>query len=324
MGRTLHDIQLSIKDEGEREDYMKKKKNKKHAVFRYIRKNLTVILMILMVLVTVGTFAWFSVSNSPRVQNLALVADHEGNLMIADDVNGTPGTYSDVLDLKQATGYDYMQSVRLSPVTTANGKEFYSPNYDAATNTVGSVSLINDHSTLINSYIYEKTFYLKASSGDGTSTSGTTYNVALAGGGSGGSGTYILKDTSAAAESDSSAYATRISFTVTDASGSEVTKIYEPNYDVNNNSDDMAVDGVKGNNGYGTYTTIQQKSDGTFVTTGTGTDSEILFTIPDNTDVKVTMRVWLEGTDEDCANSIGATLLTGQIQFSSSEVTGNN
>ena len=140
----------------------KTKKNKKHAVFRYIRKNLTIILMILMSLITVGTFAWFSVSNSPRVQNLALVADHEGNLMIADDVNGTPGTYSDVLDLTQATGYDYMQSVRLSPVTTANGKEFYSPNYDAATNTVGSVSLINDHSTLINSYIYEKTFYLKA------------------------------------------------------------------------------------------------------------------------------------------------------------------
>ena len=66
------------------------KKNRKHAVFRYIRKNLTVILMIIMVLITVGTFAWFSVSNNPRVQNLALVADHEGNLMIADDKGSVP------------------------------------------------------------------------------------------------------------------------------------------------------------------------------------------------------------------------------------------
>ena len=104
------------------------KKNRKHAVFRYIRKNLTVILMIIMVLITVGTFAWFSVSNNPRVQNLALVADHEGNLMIADDTGSGPGEYSDVLDLEEATGYDYMLKVRLSPVTTKDGKTFWSPN----------------------------------------------------------------------------------------------------------------------------------------------------------------------------------------------------
>lgn len=295
-------------------------KNKKHAVFRYIRKNVTVILSIIMVLITVGTFAWFSVSDHPRVQNLALVADHEGVLMIADDVNGTPGTYGDVLDLTTATGFDYMKSVRLSPVTTADGKEFYSPNYDVFTNRVDSVNLISDHTELIHSYIYEKTFYLKAISGDNDIGTGSTYDVALSGMGSGNTGTYMLKDTAAAADSDSSAYAIRIGFTLTDVNGSVVTKIYEPNYNVHNSSDDMAIDGVKGTSGYGTYTTIKQNSDGTFVTTGTGSDSEVLFTIPENTDVKVTMRVWIEGTDEDCANSIGATLLTGQIQFSSDEV----
>lgn len=301
------------------------KKNRKHAVFRYIRKNLTVILMIIMVLITVGTFAWFSVSNNPRVQNLALVADHEGNLMIADDLGNGPGTYSDVLDLTKATDYDYMQSVRLSPVTTADGKDFFAPVYDASTNRVDSVNPITDHNTLINSYIYEKTFYLKASSGDSTTGSGSTYNIALAGTGSGNMGTYILKDAEAGADSDTSAYAVRISFTLTDATGTEVTKIYEPNYNVNNTSTDMAIDGVKGTgSGYGTYTTIRQSSDGTFADIGTGTDSVVLFTINENTDVKVTMRVWLEGTDVDCANSIGATLLTGQIQFSSSEVVSTN
>ena len=301
----------------------KSKKNKKHAVFRYIRKNLTVILLIIMVLVTVGTFAWFSVSNNPRVQNLALVADHEGNLMIADDLGTGPGTYSDVLDLTQATGYDYMQSVRLSPVTTKDGRTFWSPNYDASTNTVGSVTEITDNSVLINSYIYEKTFYLKASSGDGTSGTGTTYDIALAGPGTGNgaSGSYILKDSEAETDSDTSAYAVRISLTLTDANGNQVTKIYEPNYDVHNKSDDMAVDGTSG---YGDYETIKQSSTGTFETPGNGTDSKILFTISENTDVKVTMRVWLEGTDEDCANSVGATMLQGQIQFSSSEKVSTN
>ena len=298
------------------------KKNRKHAVFRYIRKNLTVILMIIMVLITVGTFAWFSVSNNPRVQNLALVADHEGNLMIADDTGSGPGEYSDVLDLKEATGYDYMQKVRLSPVTTPDGKNFYSPNYDSSTNTVGSVTKIENHDVLINSYIYEKTFYLKASSGDGATGSGSTYDIALAGAGGGTTGTYIIKDDTATG--DTSAYAVRISFTLTDATGNEVTKIYEPNCDIHNVGTDMAEDGVKGTNGYGTYTAVQQNSNGTFTNTGTGTDSEVLFTISENTDVKVTMRVWLEGTDEDCANSIGATLLQGQIQFSSSEVVNTN
>lgn len=302
------------------------KKNRKHAVFRYIRKNLTVILMIIMVLITVGTFAWFSVSNNPRVQNLALVADHEGNLMIADDKGSVPADsdYSDVLDLKEATGYDYMQKVRLSPVTTPDGKNFYSPNYDSSTNRVDSVEPVTDHEELIHSYIYEKTFYLKASSGDGATETGTTYDVALAGPGtgSGASGSYILKG--GEADSDTSAYAVRISFTLTDASGNEVTKIYEPNCDIHNVGTDMAEDGVKGTNGYGTYTAVQQNSNGTFTNTGTGTDSEVLFTISENTDVKVTMRVWLEGTDQDCANSIGATLLQGQIQFSSSEVVNTN
>ena len=226
--------------------------------------------------------------------------------------------------MEEATGYDYMQKVRLSPVTTPDGKNFYSPNYDSSTNRVDSVEPITDHEELIHSYIYEKTFYLKASSGDGATATGTTYDVALAGPGtgSGASGSYILKG--GEADSDTSAYAVRISFTLTDASGNEVTKIYEPNCDIHNEGTDMAEDGVKGTNGYGTYTVVQQNSNGTFTNTGTGTDSEVLFTISENTDVKVTMRVWLEGTDQDCANSIGATLLQGQIQFSSNEVVNTN
>lgn len=285
------------------------KKNKKHAVFRYIRKNLTVILLIIMVLITVGTFAWFSVSNNPRVQNLALVADHAGNLQIADDLGTGPGTYGDVLDLSSATDSDYMKSVRLSPVTSNDGATFYAPVYDA-NNIVNSVTEITDANELKNSYIYEKTFYLKASSGDGSTGSGTTYEVALVGPGNGGDmGSYILRD---GTEGDTAAYAVRISFTV---NGS--TYVYEPNCDVHNTETDTATHSVDST--YGKYTVYQQNSSGVFLDPGTG-NSKVLFTIQENVDTKVTMRVWMEGTDDDCANSVGATMVKGQIQFISNEV----
>ena len=288
----------------------KNKKNKKHAVFRYIRKNLTVILLIIMVLVTVGTFAWFSVSNNPRVQNLALVADHAGNLMIADDIGGSPGTYGDALNLAEATNSDYMKSVRLSPVTTNDGAKFYAPVYDA-NNIVNSVTEIKDHDELVNSYIYEKTFYLKASSGDGSTGSGTTYEVALVGPGNGGDmGSYILRD---GTEGDTAAYAVRISFEV---NGS--TYVYEPNCEVHNTDTDTAAHSVDGS--YAKYTAFQQNSSGVFLDPGTG-NSKVLFTIEENVDTLVTMRVWMEGTDDDCANSVGAPMVKGQIQFISNEVT---
>lgn len=51
-------------------------------------------------------------------------------------------------------------------------------------------------------------------------------------------------------------------------------------------------------------------------------NSEKLFEIEEEQDVKVTMRVWMEGTDEDCTNSNELDELIGNIQFISSEVKG--
>lgn len=49
---------------------------------------------------------------------------------------------------------------------------------------------------------------------------------------------------------------------------------------------------------------------------------EKLFEIEEEQDVKVTMRVWMEGTDEDCTNSNELDEIIGNIQFISSEVKG--
>lgn len=47
----------------------------------------------------------------------------------------------------------------------------------------------------------------------------------------------------------------------------------------------------------------------------------MLFEIEENKDVKVTMRVWIEGTDLDCTNSIALDKITAMFEFMSREAT---
>ena len=54
---------------------------------------------------------------------------------------------------------------------------------------------------------------------------------------------------------------------------------------------------------------------------GEGGSSERMFTIKEEEDVKVTMLVWVEGTDKDCTNFIQMDDIVGNIQFISKETT---
>ena len=271
--------------------------------------------LFLVIVGSVGAYAWFSVSNRARVENLALIADHQGNLQIADDLGNGPGTYSDVLDLTKATGASNISNTILSPVTTKDGVNFYLPNYNSLTQTVESVSQITNKEELTKYYIYEKTFYLKAGAekNNSVATINRTYDIALYGVNSNNkqNGCYIYQPT---ASGDTAANSIRVSFTLENGQ----TFIYEPNCDVNNSDDSRAIDGV--NNEYGRYSTYKQKSNGLFLVSPKTNESEKLFTINENVDVKVTMRIWIEGTDIDCTNSIAADTIAGQIQFVSTEV----
>lgn len=286
------------------------------------RKKVIIISLALMVLSSVVTFAWFSVRNTPRVTNLALVADHHGNLKVADDLGNHPGTYEDVLDLQASANADTMTDTILSPVTTKDGVDFYYPNFNHANQTIESVTKIEDQKELTTQYIYEKTFYLKA--GDEKASSETIakldrqYEIALVGPRSknGINGSYILQKegTSTGDGNDSAANAIRISLTLEDGT----TVIYEPNTDIHNKDTTRAIDGV--NHEYGLYSVISQGNNGNFVGSENGNNSKILFTLHEGKDVKVTMRIWIEGTDIDCTNSIAADQIEGQIQFISAEV----
>lgn len=266
--------------------------------------------LIVMAATSVGVYAWFTVSNKARVDKLALIADHQGNLQIADDLGNGPGTYSSNLELT-----DTNQAV-LSPVTTKNGVNFFSPNYDSQSNAVTSVSEITDTTMLKKMYIYEKTFYLRAGSEKGNTVANftRTYDIALYGLATNNldEGCRIYQSQN---DRETAANAIRISFTLADGT----SYVYEPNSDLHNTDSSRAVNSI--DSSYGTFTKLyQQKSNGAFVVSPKQNESEKLFTIPENQDVKVTMRIWIEGTDNDCTNSIEADSIAGQIQFISTEI----
>lgn len=289
-----------------------KKDNKKR---KKIPKRRVYFLAFLIVLTAnVGVWAWFTISNRARVENLSLIADHQGNLQIADDLGNGPGTYSDSLNLNNATGTK-MSSIVLSPITSKDGVNFYIPNFDSLTNTVNSVTQLTDRTQLTKYYIYEKTFYLKAGSNSKNNVAEIkrTYDVALYGVKSNNrtNGCFIYQP---ASSGDTAANTIRISFTLPDGQ----TYVYEPNCNAHNSDTNRAINGIGSE--YGTYANLyQQNADGTFVNSPKANESEKLFTLDENKDTLVTMRVWIEGTDNDCTNSIASDMVAGQIQFISTE-----
>ena len=201
---------------------------------------------------------------------------------------------------------------------------FYAPVYTGKA--VSDVKEITDLDELNQQYVYEKTFYLKAGSlknskGKRVSQGAMkTYEIMLLGpeqAGEAVSGCWVRQadGVTSTTPGDTAANSIRISFEV---EGQEIA-IWEPNSDKHNSDPEKAIDNVK--DSYGTYKTLQQTSDGNFINGEEG-NSEKLFEIEEEQDVKVTMRVWMEGTDEDCTNSNELDEIIGNIQFISSEVKG--
>lgn len=259
-----------------------------------------VVVAILVLLVSTIAYGWFSVRNKANVNNLALSAGTEGDLLIANVNGNVPGTYGSEIDLSTSNDANAI----LNPVTTLEGREFYSPVYSGSR--VVSVEKITDMQELTTKYIYEKQFYLKVDcEGRGSEDDYYIYLTSNAGD----RGTYV-KDAVISSE-DTAANAIRISFTIDGE-----TVVYEPNFDGDNKSNEIAEDLVF-QGGYNSYSTVKQISSGIFADSGNGNDSEYLFTIPANTDKLVTMRIWIEGKDKDCANSIELDDLIGHFEFSS-------
>lgn len=296
---------------------MRKEKKKK------IAQLMSVICLLVLAISTV-TYAWFEQGNRLKVTNLSLLAGGGGILQIADDLGYGPGEYGSNLELDMATGNENMEAILLNPVTTKNGTVFYSQVYVG--NTVVNVNSITDEEKLNSIYVYEKSFYLKAGPNPNSEeegivvTEGKMYDVFLVGPATNleHKGTHIYQSQDAANSTvpgDTAVNAIRVSFELEDGT----VVVYEPNADISNRDNNRAEDRVK--NEYGQYKTYKQAKNGEFVQSDNGQDSPVLFEIEENKDVKVTMRVWIEGTDLDCTNSIALDKITAMFEFMSREAT---
>lgn len=289
-----------------------KKEKKKEG---HLKSRLLVCLLYVAVLST-ATYAWFTLNNKPRVYNLSLTAGGAADLLIADDLGGSPGEYGDFLDLRTARQSPAaMDEMELNPVTTADIKTFYEPVYEGGS--VTSTKEITDEKTLNESYVYRKTFYLKAGSlktgsGKKIGTNVKSYDIMLLGTEQGEENTGCVIRQAAGASTEGGATAAnsiRIAFIV---EGQDEIAVYEPNSSQHNGGD-HAVNSISSQ--YGGYKTLKQPSAGGAFEGGEGGNSDKLFTIREDEDVLVTMLVWIEGTDDDCTNSIQMDEIIGNIQF---------
>lgn len=314
---------------------------------------MTISMIIVSVLViSVTSYAWFKITNTPKITGAEFVADTLGDLKISDAVkdnsgNYTPVSYVDSINLFEAGDLDKRY---LSPVTTEDGISFYKPVY--LEGKVDSLQLLNtsveaQNKELHTKYMYEKKFFLKAGNQVAADKAkyydihfiGMTQSEILNNPASidTTTGTYIIPN---GTDNESAANAIRISFEVNEAAKADATTemnssvattstsnvvIYEPNSNSDNGgSDANMVTYVNGNNEkFGEYKTLKQFANKSFDVNNNNAElkaqSQPICTIKEGVDVEITLRMWVEGMDKDCMNDIAADKMIGQIQFISSE-----
>lgn len=324
---------------------MKKTNSNKRKIADRIRLSKQVAMTVVMIgvstlVISVATYAWFMISNTPKIVKAEFSADTIGNLQISNvkvkNNADTPEGYKSSINLFDGVSDSDKAKLTLSPVTTENGVEFYKPLYASDGSVSGLEKLKTDtdeqKKELNTKYVYEKKFFLRAGSGNIDSSKAKEYNIYLAGQTSDeattGSPVFdesygsFLKDSASAGITV--ANAVRVSFTFQNVVTGE-TSIYEPNYDKHNGGtpgSNMSEYTNPAGKKYGEYTTIKQYANKSFKVSGSGgtkEKSDAICSIKEGQDVEVTMRIWVEGMDKDCDNEIAADKMKGQIQFVSQE-----
>lgn len=296
---------------------MKEQKKKKMSSMtgRKLRSAIVMALVCVMML-SGATYAWFTLSNTAKVNNLTLKVTSEGSLYVADSEAN--------LSLKKGSlDLNYPNQVLYPCTTSVDGKKMLKPVY-ASDSVVGNTEGFNTSTSYASDsekklYYYEKEIWLKIEEVVPDGSSANVYAITLGknDGVSGTEGTFVHGATT----NDNGANpqnCVRVSFTVGEGDGATVA-VYEPNSDITQVDSVQATD----NTGMGFVNTHKQNTAGAFVNE-TGAyyegDSSELFRITGNTPTKVTMRVWFEGTDDQCGNSIQDAQILSQLKFVSHKV----
>lgn len=293
-------------------------------------RNVVMMVLICVLMLSAATYAWFTLSKNARVASLTMTVGQESSLMIAPDMDkasnaGVAGTYGNVLafgeEITEGTSKTtYEIKFPLQPATVKTDNQVYSPKYDDTGVKVTGVELVSTNDYMTDSsvnastkyYCYQTTFFLKTA---GTvdvqvqlqkSTLENTYTEPS-------EGTYVVNT---AAEKYGAA-AVRISLT----DDSTHTIVYEPlsKLDLDTNKQFESATDNRNDKADVIATTSKQLNNGAF---DNDTQSVYLTVSPNGT--RITMRIWLEGTDPQCVNQIMAEQLAGQIAFEVVETTSGN
>ncbi len=297
---------------------MEENEKKKKKIVKKAKRIRGIVMMTLLcvLMMSAATYAWFTLSNTAKIANLTMTVGEATGLQIAKDTGTGAGTYGSVLQFDDGTTPIYKITGKLLPATTADGKTFLKPTYNddgevSGTESTAESDILSNLTTSPESegYYYETTFYLKA-------LGNQAVNVQLKAGGdlpangiaavqNTATGTYVIAKNGT---TDGKGYygfqSIRISLTA-----GEKTIIYEPYSDIHG-TNGTAATLASGVTITPATVTSQQKSDGTW----NATQSKQL-TLTGNADTLVTMRIWVEGTDQDCVNEISLDDLLAQIVF---------
>lgn len=281
---------------------MEKKKTKKK--WREIRSAVTM-MCVMAAMLSTATFAWFTLTSSPTVTGMQMTAASQGGLLVCET---SDGTFQNAVALTD-TQAENKTLVPVSPSTEDGYVGFRAPVY-----TGGTVSSLGD--VVEENYVAKYVYYLKAE-GDTPVNVGVimgninqTAELTVTNGMPNASGTVVRQNDESTAEA-AGVGAVRIGLVIGEDDFEEMIVI-EPNNDLTIANTTKATNGIT----YDTTFTPNVSAASTGLIDGVTTESEGLFEVAaGEVATKVTMYVWLEGTDDQCCDEIMADLMEAQIQF---------
>lgn len=289
------------------------KQEKKQKKVKKIRSTIMMLLLCVL-LMSAATYAWFTLSNTAKVSNLTMTVGDVTGLQIADDT-GSASTKPSNNAWKQATTAVTFNG-KLLPATTTNGKTFLKPVYDdegKVSDTQQAAEKLDKSTTNANAegYYIEFNFWLKALGNAGDTTTvklekGTGLNNGIYADAQNPSGTYSLSKENGENSVLPSA-AVRMSLV-----NGEAVKVFEPNSDFNTSADQKATDSRSSKTAKASD--IQQNIAGTFGA-GNADTSDAVLTLQNNEATRITLYLWIEGTDDQCGNEIAAKNIVSQLKF---------
>lgn len=296
------------------------KQNRKKAQKRIKNiRNIIMMTLLCVMMMSAATYAWFTLSQSTRVTNITMTVGDESGLLIAPDGSsttrtGTAGPFGSVLKFDDGT-YGYKIKFPLNPATMQTAGTILKPHYKEEDGSVDSVEALGSKETMrdastdntVKYYCYETTFFLKAAGSQNVDVrlKPSSFSNGGVSGADNGTGTYVLNSSTA------STGARAIRIQLTDGTNSI---FYQPLSDYSDsNTRTYAADSREDK------TTVAmtdvQLLDGTFAKN----DGKLVVT-HEPAGTKITMRIWLEGTDSlggknYCANEIMSNEFLAQLAF---------